>query len=183
MTKQEKELEKVVAPVVEGLGYGLYDIEYLKEGQDWFLRVYITHPEKNIDLDDCEKVSDAVSEVLDETDPIETSYSLEISSCGLEPKLREQKHFEAAVGKNIELKLYKPVEGQKLVTGILQKLEESGIWVKQVEQEASKKHGKQKKSAKKLSASEVSQMEELSISFENISSAKILFDWEESENG
>lgn len=154
MTSKERELEKIVKPVVEGLGYELYDVEYLKEGGDWFLRVYITHPDKKIDLDDCEKVSQAVSDELDEKDPIDASYSLEISSCGLEPKLREKKHFEMALGKEIEVKLYKAIEKEKVISGVLEKITDTEIVV----------NGK-------------------NIAFENIGSAKILFDWEESENG
>lgn len=154
MTSKERELEKIVKPVVEGLGYELYDVEYLKEGGDWFLRVYITHPDKKIDLDDCEKVSQAVSDELDEKDPIDASYSLEISSCGLEPKLREKKHFEMALGKEIEVKLYKAIEKEKVISGVLEKITDTEIVV----------NGK-------------------NIAFENIGGAKILFDWEESENG
>lgn len=154
MTSKERELEKIVKPIVEGLGYELYDVEYLKEGGDWFLRVYITHPDKKIDLDDCEKVSQAVSDELDEKDPIDASYSLEISSCGLEPKLREKKHFEMALGKEIEVKLYKAIEKEKVISGVLEKITDTEIVV----------NGK-------------------NIAFENIGGAKILFDWEESENG
>ena len=183
MTKQEKELEKIVAPIVEGLGYELYDLEYVKEGQDWFLRAYITHPEKNIDLDDCEKVSDAVSDELDRVDPIESSYSLEVSSCGLEPKLREPKHFEAALEKNIEVKLYKPVQGKKVITGILKRYDASEILLEPTEVNVQTRHGKQKKSAKKVVNDEVTKQEEVSISIDNIGTAKILFDWEDSENG
>lgn len=154
MTSKERELEKIVKPVVESLGYELYDVEYLKEGGDWFLRVYIAHPNKTIDLDDCEKVSQAVSDELDEKDPIEASYSLEISSCGLEPKLREKKHFEMAIGKKIEVKLYKAIEKEKAILGMLEEVNDTDIVVDD-------KH----------------------ITFDNIGSAKILFDWEESENG
>ena len=155
----------------------------MKEGQDWFVRAYITHPEKNIDLDDCEKVSDAVSDELDRVDPIESSYSLEISSCGLEPKLRELKHFEAALEKNIEVKLYKPVQGKKVITGILKRFDTSEILLKLNNDNVETRHGKQKKSSKKVIEDEVTKQEEISISLDNIGTAKILFDWEESENG
>ena len=95
MTKAEQEFEKIVLPIVEELGYTLYDVIYVKEGADWYLRLFIDN-EKGIDLDDCEKVSNLVSEKLDEIDPIETPYMLEVSSCGLERHLRSIKHFEAA---------------------------------------------------------------------------------------
>ena len=79
MTKTEQEFEKIVKPVVEELGYELYDILYVKEGADWYLRLFIDN-EKGIDLDDCEKVSNRISDMLDEVDPISTQYNLEVSS-------------------------------------------------------------------------------------------------------
>lgn len=158
MTSKEKELKEIIAPAVQKLGYTLYDVEYLKEVKDWFLRIYIAHPEKIIDLDDCEKVSNAVSEELDIKDPIESSYSLEVSSCGLEPKLREKEHFLSAVGKNIEVKLFKPLEKEKIITGVLESVNDTGIIVNQ-------------------------ETSEKIVGFDNIASAKIIYDWEESENG
>lgn len=157
MTKQEKELEKIILPVTEKLGYELYDVEYVKEGQDWYVRLYIDN-EKGIDLDDCEKVSDAVGEELDRVDPIATAYLLEVSSCGLERKLREKKHFEAAIGKNVEIKLFKTINKSKTISGILKEVTDAEILV--CTEEGT----------------------EEGISFDNISNAKILFDWEESEN-
>lgn len=156
MTKQEKELEKILLPIVENLNYELYDVEYVKEGQDWFLRLYIDK-EDGIDLDDCEKVSDAVGEELDRVDPISSSYSLEVSSCGLERRLRAKKHFTSAVDKNIEVKLFKAINKKKSFIGKLKDVTENTIVV-----------------------SNDGTNEE--ISMDNIANAKILFDWEESEN-
>ena len=119
MTKLERELEKIVEPVVNNLGYSLYDIEYVKEGKEWFLRLYIDN-EKDIDLDDCEKVSNAVSDELDKVDPIESAYSLEVSSCGLERRLRERKHYEAAMQKRVEVGLFKALEKSKKIIGELE---------------------------------------------------------------
>lgn len=154
MTKQEKELENIVLPVVENLGYVLYDIEYVKEGQDWYVRLFIDS-EKGIDLDDCEKVSDAVGEELDRVDPIATQYLLEVSSCGLERRLREKKHFEEAISQNIEVKVYKAIDKEKIFTGTLQSVEDNFIVL--VNEEDT----------------------EVKIDFDNISNAKILFNWEE----
>ena len=126
MTKTEQEIEKIVLPIVENLGYSLYDVEYIKEGAYWFLRIYIDK-ETGISLDDCEKVSNAVSDKLDEEDPITTPYNLEVSSCGLEKKLREPKHFKMAIGENIEIKLYKPFEKQKEFRGILASITDNVI--------------------------------------------------------
>ncbi len=155
MTKLEKELEKIVEPVVNNLGYSLYDIEYVKEGKEWFLRLYIDN-EKGIDLDDCEKVSNAVSDELDKVDPIESAYSLEVSSCGLERRLRERKHYEAAVQKRVEIGLFKTVEKSKKIIGELECVNDDSIIV--LDEEKNKK---------------------IEINFDNISNAKILFNWEE----
>ena len=155
MTKLEKELEKIVEPVVNNLGYSLYDIEYVKEGKEWFLRLYIDN-EKGIDLDDCEKVSNAVSDELDKVDPIESAYSLEVSSCGLERRLRERKHYEAAVQKRVEIGLFKAVEKSKKIIGELECVNDDSIIV--LDEEKNKKK---------------------EINFDNISNAKILFNWEE----
>ncbi len=155
MTKLEKELEKIVEPVVNNLGYSLYDIEYVKEGKEWFLRLYIDN-EKGIDLDDCEKVSNAVSDELDKVDPIESAYSLEVSSCGLERRLRERKHYEAAVQKRVEIGLFKAVEKSKKIIGELECVNDDSIIV--LDEEKNKK---------------------IEINFDNISNAKILFNWEE----
>ena len=157
MTKQEKELEKIIEPVVNQLGYELYDVEYLKEGQDWYLRLYIDS-ENGIDLEDCEKVSNAVGEELDRVDPIEAAYLLEVSSCGLERRLREVKHFKAALNQNIEIKLYKAINKNKVFSGILKEVNDTEI------------------------ALCTDDGTNESISFDNISNAKILYNWEESEN-
>ena len=109
MTKTEQEYYNIVLPVVEELGYKLYDVLYVKEGADWYLRLFIDN-EKGIDLEDCEKVSNAVGEKLDEVDPIENAYVLEVSSCGLERHLRDEKQFKVAIGKKIEVKLFKALE-------------------------------------------------------------------------
>lgn len=155
MTKLEKELEKIVEPVVNNLGYSLYDIEYVKEGKEWFLRLYIDN-EKDIDLDDCEKVSNAVSDELDKVDPIESAYSLEVSSCGLERRLRERKHYEAAMQKRVEVGLFKALEKSKKIIGELECVNDDSIIV--LDEEKNKK---------------------IEINFDNISNAKILFNWEE----
>lgn len=154
MTSQEKELKNIALPIVQDLGYVLYDVEYVKEGKEWFVRIYIDN-ENGIDLDDCEKVSEALSDELDKVDPIPTAYSLEVSSCGLERKLKEKWHFEDAVSKNIEVKLFKSLNGEKMFSGILQKVEESFIVIANDENK------------------------EIQINFDDISNAKILFNWEE----
>lgn len=154
MTKLEKELESIVEPIVRDLGYELYDIEYVKEGKEWFLRLYIDNA-KGIDLDDCEKVSNAVSDELDKVDPIETNYSLEVSSCGLERRLRERKHYEAALNKDIEVTLFKAINKEKKIVGNLKSVNEKSIEVLD------------------------ENIGSVEVFFNNIANAKILFDWEE----
>ena len=154
MTKTEQDLEKIIKPVVEQLGYKLYDIMFLKEGKDWFLRLFIDC-EKGIDLDDCEKVSNAVSDVLDENDPISMQYNLEVSSCGLERHLREMRHFRDAIGKGAEFKLYKAINNEKEIEGYIEEVNEESITIS--DDDGNK----------------------LNLEFSNISSAKILFNWEE----
>jgi len=158
MTKTEQEVEKIILPIIEQLGYKLYDVEFLKESTEWFLRIYIEKDGHIIDLDDCEKISNAVGEILDEKDPISSAYNLEVSSCGLERHLREIKHFEWAVGKNISIKLYKAINSNKQYEGLLIAFEDETL---------------------KL---QLESNEEIEIKLEDIASAKILYDWEESEN-
>ena len=153
----EKRTEELITPILERFNFELVDVEYVKEGQEWYVRLYIDS-ENGIDLDDCEKVSDAVGEELDRIDPIATAYLLEVSSCGLERRLREKKHFEAALEKNVEIKLFKTINKSKTISGILKEVTDVEITICTDE-------GTEER-----------------ISFDNISNAKILFDWEESEN-
>ncbi|MBR5452794.1 MAG: ribosome maturation factor RimP [Clostridia bacterium] len=108
----------LVAPKVEEMGYSLWDVEYLKEGTDWFLRITIDSP-NGIELDDCEKVHRAIEPVIDEADPIEDMYYLEISSPGLERELKNDTHLQWAVGEKVEIKLYAPIDKSKVFIGIL----------------------------------------------------------------
>ena len=118
MSKVEKTVWEAVEPIVESFGCSIYDVEYVKEGQNYFLRIFI-YKEGGVSTDDCEKVSRAVDPVLDELDPIENAYYLEISSPGLDRKLSRKEHFESALGKSIDIKLFSPIDGSKEITGIL----------------------------------------------------------------
>lgn len=97
-------------PIVEGLGLKLWDVRYVKEGADWFLRVYIDKPE-GVDITDCEKVSRAINDPLDELDPIENAYCLEVCSPGIERELVRDEHFEQFIGADIMVKMLRPIEG------------------------------------------------------------------------
>lgn len=118
MANIEERVESLVAKPISDLGYELYDVEYAKEGKDYYLRVFIDKPE-GIDLNDCEKVNNAINDLLDEADYIKDQYFLEVSSPGIERKLRKEKHFEENIGKVIEVKLFKPMNKAKSVAGIL----------------------------------------------------------------
>lgn len=97
-------------PIVGELGLSLWDVRYVKEGAEWYLRVYIDKP-GGVDINDCEAVSRAINEPLDELDPIDGSYCLEVCSPGLERELVRDEHFEQYIGADVLVKLRRPVEG------------------------------------------------------------------------
>ncbi len=117
-------------------GYELYNTEFVKEGRDWFLRVYVDLVQTDedepryISTEDCEKVSRFLSEKLDEADPIEQNYYLEVSSPGLDRPLVKPEHYARYVGREVEVKLYKAIDGVKNLQGILESFDaESGAVV------------------------------------------------------
>lgn len=120
MKKVSKEflLEELTAPVVESLGYDLTDLTFEKRGKDWYLTLFIDS-EKGISLDDCEKVSREISELLDEKDPIEQSYFLEVSSPGMDRPLKKDKHFLSNLDRKIAVHLFAPLDGKKDIEGVL----------------------------------------------------------------
>lgn len=132
MEKQKKNIagtvRDLVAPVADELGYMLWDVEYVKEGADMILRITIDKPE-GIDIEDCEKMSRAIDPIIDEADPIEVSYKMEVSSPGIERALSRPEHFEACIGEKVEVKLYAPVNGKKQLVGILVAHDEKTITV------------------------------------------------------
>ena len=133
MASIEERVEELLKNSIENLGYDLYDVEYAKEGKDYFLRIFIDKPE-GIDLEDCEKVSNAINDKLDEADYIKDQYFLEVSSPGIERVLRKEKHLSQNIGNEIEIKLFKPIEGQKQIIGILESFNETEIIINKEEQ-------------------------------------------------
>lgn len=119
MSKITEDVEKLVSPIVQDLELELVDIEFLKEGRDWFLRVYIDTPEGNIDIEQCAQVSERLSEELDRTDPIPQNYFLEVSSPGAERPLKKEEDFLKAVGQYVFIKTYEPINGMKEFEGHL----------------------------------------------------------------
>ena len=118
-------VRKLVEPVVESFGLILWEVEFVKEGSEWYLRVTIDKPE-GITIEDCEKVHLAIDPLLDKANPIEDSYHLEVSSPGLERVLTEPFHFEACKGEKVEVRLYAPLDGSKSFIGTLSGLTEDG---------------------------------------------------------
>ncbi len=105
MVNIEEKVENLISKTIEDLGYELYDVLYEKESQDYYLRIFIDTPQ-GISLDDCEKVNDAITDMLDEADYIKDQYFLEVSSPGVERVLRKEKHFEANLGEKITCHLF-----------------------------------------------------------------------------
>lgn len=115
----EAKAEQLLMPLLTKNRFELVDLEYVKEAGTWYLRAYIDK-EGGITVDDCELVSRAFSDLLDEHDFIDDSYILEVSSPGLGRPLKKDKDFDRNIGKEIEIKLFRPVDHQKEFTGILE---------------------------------------------------------------
>lgn len=118
MAKVTDTVAQLAAPFVEAAGCSLWDVEYVKEAGEWFLRVYIDK-EGGVSIDDCEAVSRPLSDALDEADPIEGSYTFEVSSAGADRVLKKPEHFAQFQGQEVEIKLYRPRDGRKDYVGVL----------------------------------------------------------------
>ena len=127
-TSKTERLEKLVESVLESSAFELVHLEFLKEGPDWVLRVFIDHPE-GVLLDHCEAVSHLISERLDGEDPIEVPYQLEVSSPGIDRPLVKPAHFLKYVGSRVFLKMRSPVSGVRQATGTLLRYEDDTLWV------------------------------------------------------
>ena len=114
----EHRTEELLIPILDGSGYDLWDVSYVKEGGEWFLRVYIDK-EGGITIDDCVDVSRKLSEALDADDFIPDAYTLEVSSPGLGRKLVKDREFTRSIGRDVDVKFYRPVDGSKEITGKL----------------------------------------------------------------
>lgn len=166
MPKIEENVETLIMPIIEDLGYILYDVQYVKEAKDYYLRVFIDKKE-GISLEDCEKVNNAITDILDEKNYIKDQYFLEVSSPGVERRLRKNKHFEASIGKEVDINLYSPItlkqdeinekkkknNTTKNISGILKSFDENNITL------------------------EIESNEEIKIERKNISNIKIKFNW------
>jgi ribosome maturation factor RimP len=118
MASAAERVYSLIKETVENLGVSLWDVRFLKEGASWYLRVFIDK-EDGITIDDCTDVSHAIDPVIDEADPIDKSYYLEVCSCGIERELSRPEHFEKMLGQKVKLKLYKAQDGVKEFIGNL----------------------------------------------------------------
>lgn len=128
MSKVIDTVNQLVTPIVDEMGLELVDIEYVKEGKDWFLRVFIDKP-AGIDIEECGLVSEKLSEKLDELDPITHNYFLEVSSPGAERPLKKKQDFEKTIGKNVYIKTFEPLNGEKQFEGVLVEFDGTNVTV------------------------------------------------------
>lgn len=129
MAKIEERVESLIGTRIESLGYRLYDVEFVKEGKDFYLRVYIDK-DSGISLEDCEAVSNGINEVLDEADYIKEQYFLEVSSPGVERVLKKDRHLKENIGNKVQVKLFKPLAGKKVFEGLLESFSDENICIK-----------------------------------------------------
>jgi len=172
MASIEERVENLIKPKVEELGYSLYDVQYVKEASNYFLRIFIEKESGAIDLDDCEKVNDGINDILDTADYIKDQYFLEVSSTGLEKVLRKDKHLEENIGVEVEVKFFKPIE-----------LHEENEEVKDNSKKKNKKAKGQKEVIGILKSFNNDEIvlnvddKDVSLDRRNISVIKTVFDW------
>ena len=152
MANIEEKVESLIVKPITELGYELYDVQYAKEGSDYYLKVFIENAE-GTSLEDCEKVTHAINDILDTANYIKEQYFLEVSSTGVEKVLRKDKHLQENIGEEIVVKLFKPVNNTKEIIAILQSFNEQTITIK-------------------------TQNEEIEIEKKNIALIKKYYDWD-----
>ena len=152
MTKTEENIKNCIEPIIQNLGYKLYDVIFEKNGKDNTLSIFIDK-EGIIDINDCEKVNNAITDTLDEKDFIKSAYMLEVSSPGLERRIRSNEHLEQNIEKEIEVHTFKPIEGKKEIKGILKKFTNDSITIE-------------------------TENNELEILITDISNMKTVYDWD-----
>lgn len=129
----ETRTEKLLEPIAAANGVFIYDVEYVKEGSDYYLRAYIDKAEA-VNISDCENVSRALSDALDREDFIPDAYILEVSSPGLGRALKKDKHLQASIGQEVEIKLFKPIDKCKEFAGVLDSFDETVITISEGEE-------------------------------------------------
>ena len=126
----EQKTEEILLPIMEKHGFELWDVEYVKEGSNWYLRAYIDKP-GGIFVNDCEIVSRELSDILDEKDFISDAYILEVSSPGLGRPLKKEKDFVRSIGQEVEIRTYRMVDKQKEFIGILKEFDKETVTIEQ----------------------------------------------------
>lgn len=124
----EAKCEEILAPIALSFGVRIYDVEYVKEGPDYYLRAYIDK-DGGVTIEDCENVSRAYSEIVDAEDFIDDAYIFEVSSPGLGRALKKDRHFDGSMGEEVEVKLYEAIDGTKEFTGILDSYDKNTVTI------------------------------------------------------
>ncbi len=196
MANIEEKVENLLKPTIENLGYELYDVIYEKEAQDYYLRVFID-TQKGISLNDCEKVNDAISDILDEANYIKDAYFLEVSSPGIERLLRKDKHFQDNLNKKVEINLFSPISIEKAKLELINNqlsansTKQEKLLVETENNNTKKKNKKQKVStnkqiegilksfdSEKIVLTIEEQEKTLEIPRKNIANIKLKYEWE-----
>jgi ribosome maturation factor RimP len=175
MANIEEKVENLIKEKVKNIGYSIYDVQYVKEGQEYYLRIFIEKENGTIDLNDCEKVNNEINDLLDKADYIKEQYFLEVSSTGLEKVLRKDKHLQDNIGEEISIKLFKPIE-----------IENDGEEVNNKKSKSKKnRNNKIKEIQGKLESFdeneiviELENKRKLNVERNNISQIKTVFDWD-----
>ncbi len=128
MSRLTDRIAEIAAPVVEAEGCSLWDVEYVKEAGTWYLRIYIDRDE-GVSIDDCERISRKLDPILDEKDPIPDSYVFEVGSAGADRELKRPRDFAQFMGDEVEVRLYRPLEGSKQYVGVLSGYEDGAVTV------------------------------------------------------
>lgn len=126
--KLTEQVWQFAEPVVQAQDCSVWDVEYVREGADWFLRIYIDK-EGGVDIADCEAISRALDPILDEKDPIPTSYTFEVCSAGIERALKRPGDFEKFLGSDVLVRLYRPKDGTKEFPGVLRGYEDGRVTI------------------------------------------------------
>ncbi len=124
----EQKIYDLVKPITDELGYYLWDVSYVKEGASWYLRIFIDCDE-GITIEDCERVTEPVNKILDETDPIPQSYTLEVGSAGLERELLKEDHFEVCKGDKVRIRFIRSIDGEKEISAFLKNADKNQVTV------------------------------------------------------
>ena len=132
----ERQTEELLLPIAAANGVSVYDVEYVKEGNSYYLRAYIDKP-GGVSILDCETVSRALSDELDRVDLIPDAYILEVSSPGLGRTLKKDKHLQASIGQEVEIKLFKPIDKCKEFSGVLERFDAENVVIREGENEKS----------------------------------------------